>query len=129
MDRKHVLVVDDNAAMLGVVRFNLERAGMVVTTVRNGRQALNALHDLLPDLMVVDYQMPEMDGRSLVEAIRGNPRTHHLPVIMVTAKEMELDTRILAGELGIQDVFQKPFSPRELTRVVSDRLADAATGA
>lgn len=111
---RRILVVEDNPAMANVIRFNLQNAGMETETAGNGREAWLRLQEQDFDLVITDYQMPEMDGRQLCLAIRQCPRHRDIPIILLTAKELELDAMSILEELKVTRVCQKPFSPSEL---------------
>lgn len=119
---KHILVAEDNAALASVVRFNLERAGFQVTVACNGRVAWEAVQEDAFDLVVTDQQMPEMTGCEFCEKLRATDEFRNLPVIMLTAKGMELELPRLRDELGIAATFLKPFSPKEIVKAVEDHL-------
>lgn len=119
---KHILVAEDNAALASVVRFNLERAGFQVTVAHNGRAAWEAVQDETFDLVITDQQMPEMTGCEFCAKFRSVDRFRDTPVIMLTAKGMELELPKLKAELGIAATFLKPFSPREIVAAVEDEL-------
>ena len=122
---KHILVAEDNAALASVVRFNLERAGFRVTVANDGRQAWDNLQHETFDLLLTDQQMPEMSGCELCQALRSVPDLAELPVIMLTAKGMELELPRLRDELKITATFLKPFSPKEVVKAVELCLAAA----
>jgi two-component system KDP operon response regulator KdpE len=105
-----VLVVDDEARMIRFVRMNLELEGFQVAEANNGLEALEKVRDELPDLVVLDVMMPEMDGFETLERLR---EISTVPVIMLTVKGDEED-RIRGLELGADVYVTKPFSPREL---------------
>jgi len=107
---KLILVVDDEAKMIRFVRMNLELEGFRVTEAGNGLEALNHVRDDLPDLVLLDVMMPEMDGFETLEHLR---EISNVPVIMLTVRGEE-DDRIRGLELGADDYVTKPFSPREL---------------
>jgi two-component system, OmpR family, alkaline phosphatase synthesis response regulator PhoP len=109
-----ILVVDDERRMVGFIRLNLEQDGFEVIEAHNGSEALERLRDSLPDLVLLDVMMPDIDGFEVLRTIR---EISQIPVIMLTAKSEEDD--IVKGlELGADDYVTKPFSPRELvTRV------------
>jgi two-component system KDP operon response regulator KdpE len=109
--RKHkILVVDDERRMVGFIRLNLEQDGFEVIEAYNGTEALERLRDSLPDLILLDVMMPDIDGFEVLRTIR---EISQVPVIMLTAKGEEED--IVKGlELGADDYVTKPFSPREL---------------
>lgn len=107
---KLILVVDDESRMVRFVRMNLELEGYQVTEASNGLEALDRVRDELPDMVLLDVMMPEMDGFETLERLR---EISTVPVIMLTVKGDEED-RIRGLELGADDYITKPFSPREL---------------
>lgn len=119
---RNILVVEDNAALASVVRFNLQRAGFQVTVARNGRVAWEAVQEEAFDLIVTDQQMPEMSGCELCQKLRMLDEYRATPVIMLTAKGMELELPRLKSELGIAATFLKPFSPKEIVKAVETLL-------
>ena len=109
-DAKLILVVDDEPRMRRFMRMNLDLEGYRVIEAENGLEAVNRVRDDLPDLVLMDVMMPEMDG---FEALRLIRETSNVPVIMLTVKGEE-DDRVRGLELGADDYVTKPFSPREL---------------
>ncbi len=107
---RRILVVDDEERMVRFIRLNLEHDGFRVITAYNGMQAINKVRSDLPDLILLDVMMPDMDGFEVLRIIR---ETSSVPVIMLTAKGDE-DDRVRGLELGADDYVTKPFSPREL---------------
>jgi two-component system KDP operon response regulator KdpE len=107
---KLILVVDDESRMIRFVRMNLELEGFQVAEAGSGIEALDKVRDELPDLVLLDVMMPEMDGFETLERLR---EISTVPVIMLTVKGDEGD-RIRGLELGADDYVTKPFSPREL---------------
>jgi len=105
-----VLVVDDEPRMIRFIRMNLELEGYQVIEARNGLQALEQVRQHLPDLVVMDVMMPEMDGFETLRLLR---EISTVPVILLTVKSDEED-KIRGLELGADDYITKPFSPREL---------------
>jgi DNA-binding response OmpR family regulator len=105
-----ILIVDDEPRIRDLVRLNLEMERYRVIEASNGRQALEELREHLPDLMVLDVMMPEMDGFETLRAIR---EVSTVPVIMLTVRQSEQE-RIHGLDLGADDYISKPFSPREL---------------
>jgi DNA-binding response OmpR family regulator len=105
-----ILVVDDEAALVKVVRGYLEQAGYQVVSAANGREALFAARDHKPDLIILDIMMPEMDG---FEFMRQYQREGGAPIIALTARIDEMD-KVLGLEMGADDYVTKPFSSREL---------------
>jgi DNA-binding response OmpR family regulator len=108
-DRK-ILVVDDEERMVRFIRLNLEHDGFQVFEAYNGTQAINRVRTNLPDLILLDVMMPDIDGFEVLKVIR---EMSAVPVIMLTAKGEE-DDRVRGLELGADDYVTKPFSPREL---------------
>jgi two-component system KDP operon response regulator KdpE len=109
-DAKLILVVDDEPRMRRFMQMNLDLEGYRVIEAGNGLEAVNRVREDLPDLVVLDVMMPEMDG---FEALRLIRQTSSVPVIMLTVKSEE-DDRVRGLELGADDYVTKPFSPREL---------------
>jgi DNA-binding response OmpR family regulator len=105
-----VLVVDDEARIIDFIRMNLELEGFRVLEAANGYEALERLKEDLPDLIILDVMMPEMDGFETLKHIR---EVSTVPVIMLTVRQEEGD-RIRGLDLGADDYITKPFSPREL---------------
>ena len=108
-----ILVVDDEPDAVELVAFNLRQAGYSVTTAADGAEALTKSRTQLPDLIVLDVMLPEMDGFEICKVLRRDQVTGRIPIIMLTAKAAEVD-RVLGLELGADDYLTKPFSPREL---------------
>jgi two-component system KDP operon response regulator KdpE len=119
---KVVLVVDDESRMVRFVRMNLELEGYQVAEAGTGIEALEKVRDELPDLVLLDVMMPEMDGFETLERLR---EISTVPVIMLTVKGDEED-RIRGLELGADDYVTKPFSPRELASRIRAVLRRAA---
>jgi len=115
------LVADDEADMVELVAFNLRAEGHEVITASNGLEALNLARAALPDLIVLDLMMPEMDGMGVCEILRRLPSTARIPVIMLTAWSSKL-SRIIGLQIGAADYMTKPFSPRELVLRVNKVL-------
>ncbi len=111
-----ILVVDDEPKIARLVRDYLEAAGFRVVTAYDGKEALAQFRYERPDLVILDLNLPGMDGLSVARAIRQSPtsaRARNTPIIMLTARVEETD-RIVGLELGADDYVTKPFSPREL---------------
>jgi two-component system KDP operon response regulator KdpE len=109
-DAKLILVVDDEPRMRRFMQMNLDLEGYRVIEAENGLEAINRVRDDLPDMVLLDVMMPEMDGFEALGLIRA---TSNVPVIMLTVKGEEED-RVRGLELGADDYVTKPFSPREL---------------
>jgi DNA-binding response OmpR family regulator len=118
-----ILVVDDERRMVGFIRLNLEQDGFEVIEAYNGNEALERLRDSLPDLILLDVMMPDIDGFEVLRMIR---EISQVPVIMLTAKGEE-DDKVKGLELGADDYITKPFSPRELVSRVKAVLRRGST--
>ena len=116
-----ILVVDDEPDALELIAFNLKSAGLEVLTAENGDQAQRLARAQLPDLILLDLMLPEVDGLEVCKILRRDAATSAIPIIMVTAKAAEMD-RVLGLELGADDYVTKPFSPRELVLRVKNLL-------
>ena len=110
-DAKRILVVDDEPRMIGFIRMNLELEGYQVLEAHNGLAALEVIRTQLPDLVLLDVMMPELDG---FETLRMLREFSSIPVIMLTAKGEE-DDKVYGLELGADDYVTKPFGSRELS--------------
>jgi len=120
-DLKRVLVVDDEPRMIGFIRMNLELEGYQVIEAHNGLEALEAVRTQLPDVVLLDVMMPELDG---FETLRMLREFSSIPVVMLTAKGEE-DDKVYGLELGADDYVTKPFGPRELSSRVKAVLRRA----
>jgi DNA-binding response OmpR family regulator len=118
-----ILVVDDEANIRELARMYLEQEGYQVTTANNGRQALDAVQQESPALMVLDLMLPEMDGWEVCRQVRAKS---NLPILMLTARTDDID-KIVGLELGADDYLTKPFNPRELVARVRAILRRKAT--
>ncbi len=107
---KKILVVDDEKKIVDVVRGYLEQAGMMVVTANDGSQALAVFRHEKPDLVLLDLNLPGLDGLDVARALR---KESAVPIIMLTARVEEMD-RLIGLELGADDYIVKPFSPREV---------------
>ena len=113
MERKTILVVDDEEDILELVRYNLNKEGYNVETVQSGEDALERTRTLKPDLLVLDLMLPGMDGIAVCQALKSDAQTRHIPVLMLSAKGEEADV-VRGLELGADDYLTKPFSPKIL---------------
>jgi DNA-binding response OmpR family regulator len=125
-DRRRILVVDDEERMVRFIRLNLEHDGFQVSEAFNGKEAIQKIRDVTPDLILLDVMMPDLDGFEVLETVR---EVSTVPVIMLTAKGEE-DDRVRGLELGADDYVTKPFSPRELVSRVKAvlRRTESASG-
>lgn len=116
-----ILVVDDEQDAIELIEYNLQSAGYRVITAGDGVEALQKTRTSIPDLIVLDLMIPELDGIEVCKILRRDPTTANIPIIMLTAKASELD-RVLGLEIGADDYVTKPFSPRELVLRVRKQL-------
>jgi DNA-binding response OmpR family regulator len=123
---RRIMVVDDEERMVRFIRLNLEHDGFRVTEAFKGSQAIDRLRSSLPDLILLDVMLPDLDGFEVLKMVR---EVSNVPVIMLTAKGEEED-RVKGLELGADDYITKPFSPRELVSRVRAvlRRTEASSG-
>jgi two-component system alkaline phosphatase synthesis response regulator PhoP len=108
-----ILVVDDEEDILELVKVNLLREGYKVIVAADGEEALKLSKAQLPNLIILDLMLPGIDGLEVCRTLKGDPKTEHIPVIMLTAKGGETDI-IVGLEVGADDYVTKPFSPKVL---------------
>jgi two-component system, OmpR family, alkaline phosphatase synthesis response regulator PhoP len=113
MAQERILVVEDEEDIQELLRYNLVKEGYRVTTADSGEAALAAIRAEPPHLVLLDLMLPGMGGLEVCRALRNNPKTMHLPVVMLTAKSEESDV-VIGLELGADDYVTKPFSPKVL---------------
>ena len=124
--RERILVVEDEKDVREMIRLNLKAAGFDVVEAGNGAEALALAKNDPPKVIILDLMMPEMSGVEVCRALRRNPSTSRIPVLMLTAKSTEED-KVVGFEVGADDYVTKPFSPRELVlrvRAVARRQPD-----
>ena len=119
----HVLVVDDDPVVADLVAFRLQRLGLQVTVETDGETGLAAARRLRPDLVVLDWLMPRMDGLEVCRALRtdADPALARTPVLLLTAKSQDPDLE-RGFAAGANDFIAKPFSTRELVSRVTAAL-------
>jgi DNA-binding response OmpR family regulator len=108
-----VLVVEDDRDIAELVERYLHKAGFSIDLLSSGRDALKAIAERTPDLLILDLMLPHVDGLEICRAVRSDPRTAAIPIIMLTARADESE-RIVGLEIGADDYVAKPFSPNEL---------------
>lgn len=113
MAGERILVVDDEAHILELLKYNLEKNGYHVIEAFNGKGALDAAEHMNIDLIILDLMLPDMDGLEVCKKLKRKKNTMSIPIIMLTAKSEEFD-KVLGLELGADDYVTKPFSIREL---------------
>jgi DNA-binding NarL/FixJ family response regulator len=120
-DNKKLLLIDDDPNLILLVKDYLEFRGYNVDTAENGREALELLDNLVPDMIICDVMMPEMDGYTLVKHIREEPVTNRIPVLFLSAKGQSQD-RVKGLNEGADVYMSKPFEPEELVAQVESSL-------
>lgn len=112
--KKRILCIEDEAAIRGMIRFSLEREGYLVMEAADARAARDLAADQLPDLMLVDWMLPDLSGPELIRRFRSDPLTRDIPIIMLTAKSEE-DDMIHGLDAGADDYLIKPVSLKALS--------------
>ncbi len=129
MSKETILIVDDEADILELIRYNLKSEGYFIWSAVTGEAAVKIAREQVPDLIVLDLMLPGIDGMEVTRILKNDDRTKDIPIVMLTAKGDESD--IVAGlELGANDYISKPFSPRELVariRAILRRRAAMST--
>jgi two-component system alkaline phosphatase synthesis response regulator PhoP len=120
-----ILVVDDEIYIVHILDFSLGIEGYEVMTALDGEQALAKVAQDRPDLIVLDIMMPKLDGYETCKALKQNPATHDIPVILLSAKGRNVDQKI-GFEVGADDYITKPFSPRKLVERINAILGQTS---
>lgn len=113
MAKQQILIVEDERDIVQVLEFSLRQAGYEPAVAYDGEQARSHLAQRVPDMVLLDVMLPDVQGTDLCKLLKTTPRTAQVPVLMLTARGEEID-RVLAFELGVDDFVTKPFSVREL---------------
>ena len=122
--RKTILVVEDDLDLVELLRFNLDHAGFAVEAATDGSDGLKKSRALLPDLILLDLMLPELDGFAVCEILRRDARTSKIPIIILTAMSGEL-ARVAGMGSGANDFISKPFSPKQLLARIESALHPA----
>ena len=125
IEQKKLLLIDDDPNLILLVQDYLEFRGYAVITAENGREALDILKEEIPDMIICDVMMPEMDGYTFVKNVRENPRTEWIPVLFLSAKGQSQD-RVKGLNTGADVYMVKPFEPEELVAQVESTLKQAS---
>ena len=121
MAKAKILLVDDEKNIVEAVKYNLEKAGFRTVVAQDGAKGLEAARREVPDLILLDWMLPEMEGLEVCRLLKQDRATKHIPVIMLTVKSDEAD-KVLGLELGADDYVTKPFSQRELLARIKSLL-------
>jgi twitching motility two-component system response regulator PilH len=116
-----VLIVDDSNTLREMIAGLLQSSGMTIDVASNGVEALQKIADSIPDLVVMDIVMPEMNGYELCRHIKSNPKTEKVPVVMCSSKSEEFD-RYWGMKQGADAYIAKPFAPNDLVGTVKQLL-------
>lgn len=121
MEKRRVLIVDDEPHIIRSLGFVLSKGGYEVAEARSGRQALESVRDIRPDLVFLDVMLPELDGYEVCRRIKGSVDTARTYVVMLTAKGLD-DDRTRGVEAGADEYMTKPFSPSRALEKVNEIL-------
>ncbi len=126
MAKKHILVVEDERDINELVQYNLDKEGFRTTACYNGEDALDAIKNGPPDLIILDLMLPSIDGLEVCRLIKQDVKTKNIPIIMLTAKSEEPDV-IVGLRMGADDYVVKPFSPKILLARINAVLRRVST--
>jgi DNA-binding response OmpR family regulator len=118
-----VLLVEDEEHIRLVVEYNLKREGFEVYSAEDGLSALEIARKIIPDIILLDWMLPGMNGLEVLTELKHDERTEHIPVFMLTAKGMASDVA-RALEMGADDYITKPFNPRQLGETIKKKLEE-----
>ena len=121
---KRLAYIEDETEMIDLVRLILGRRGYTVLGANGGREGLDLVRKELPDLVLLDLMMPDMDGWDVYHQIKSEPLTRDIPVIVITAKAQDIDKILGLRIAKVEDYISKPFSPQELI----DRIEQVLSG-
>ena len=121
-----ILIVEDEESLVDVLTYNLTREGFSVQSALDGRDGLSKAQKNLPDLIILDLMLPEMEGLQVCQHIRTDHRTAHIPILMLTARSEEID-EIVGFQMGADDYVPKPFKIKPLIQRIRSLLRRART--
>lgn len=122
-EKKKVLCIEDEPEMIDLIRLILERKGFEVIGAVGGQEGLNVIRRELPDLILLDLMMPEVDGWEVFRQMKADEQLKDIPVIVVTAKAQSIDKVLGLHIAKVDDYVTKPFGPQELLKSVNKVLA------
>ncbi|MFO7625281.1 MAG: response regulator [Anaerolineales bacterium] len=122
-NKRRLLYIEDEPEMIELVKLILARRGFEVIGANGGREGLEAIRSLLPDLVLLDLMMPDMDGWDVYQQMKADLATQKIPVIIITAKAQSIDKVLGLHIAKVDDYISKPFSPSELVESVDKVLA------
>lgn len=109
-----ILIIEDDKDIIELIEYNLKLESYEIEAFHNGRVGYEKVRKIMPDLVILDLMLPDMDGLDICRKLKSDEQTKHIPVMMLTAKGEEVD-RVVGFEIGADDYLTKPFSPRELS--------------
>ncbi len=118
IETKHILCIEDEPEMIDLIRLILSRRGFEVIGAAGGKEGLEKVRQQLPDLILLDLMMPDMDGWEVYQQIKADEKTKDIPVIVVTAKAQSIDKVLGLHIAKVDDYIAKPFSPQDLLNSV-----------
>jgi DNA-binding response OmpR family regulator len=121
---KKIVYVEDELEMIDLVKLILSRKGYEVIGAAGGREGLDIIRDVVPDLVLLDLMMPDIEGWDVYQQIRADEATKHIPVIVVTAKAQNIDKVLGLHIAKVNDYISKPFSPQDLVASVGKVLEE-----
>ena len=124
---KNILCIEDEPEMIDLIRLILGRRGFKVSGATGGKAGLQAVREELPDLVLLDLMMPDMDGWEVYQQMKSDELTRHIPVIVVTARAQSIDKVLGIHIAKVDDYISKPFSPQELLSSVEKILGQNKT--
>lgn len=124
---KRILCIEDEPEMIDLIRLILGRRGLEVFGASGGVEGARLVREILPDLVLLDLMMPDMDGWEVYQQIKSDPSTHQIPVIVVTAKAQNIDKVLGLHIAKVDDYIAKPFGPQELIESVEKILGKKET--
>jgi DNA-binding response OmpR family regulator len=122
---KQILCIEDEPEMVDLIRLILNRRGFVVKGATGGIEGLEMIRKELPDLVLLDLMMPDMDGWEVYQQMKADEKTRHIPVIVVTAKAQSIDKVLGLHIAKVDDYIAKPFSPKDLLSSI-DKILERA---
>jgi len=123
--KRTILIVDDEEDVLDLLQLVFEASGFVVRRAASGKSAVSSAYEVPPDVVLLDVMMPEMDGWQVLRTLKGDERTRHVPVVMLSARAERRD-KLIGLQEGAEGYIAKPFSPAEVVREVQSFLERGA---
>ncbi len=117
-ENRTILCIEDEPEMIDLISLILERKGFHVEGATSGQEGIQKIREIVPDLVLLDLMMPDMDGWDIYQQMRADDKTKNIPVIVVTAKAQTIDKVLGMHIAKVNDYIAKPFSPRELVESV-----------